>query len=120
MFIGLYLSDVYIYIYICIYIYIPMYVLIKLLRMSETNEDPISSHIWVASSTFKQLLSLKKNQKILKQIFMTILGLVKSFKTLNRPGPNRPRRSLMDYFLESIKPSFKSPIYAIKIWDRYH
>ena len=27
----------------------------SLLRLGEANEVPISSHIWVASSTFKQL-----------------------------------------------------------------
>ena len=28
---------------------------IALLRVSEANEVPISSHVWVASSTFRQL-----------------------------------------------------------------
>ena len=39
---------------------------------------------------------------------MTISGLAESFKTMNRPDPDRlhptqPRRSLMAYFSESLK-----------------
>ena len=33
------------------------------LRVSEANEVPISSHIWVASTTFKQLYAFKEIEK---------------------------------------------------------
>ena len=58
--------------------------MILLLRVSEADEVPISSHIWVALMTFKQLYNLEKKSKF---IFMTIFGLVESFKKTNRPGP---------------------------------
>ena len=50
-----------------------------LLRASETNLLPISSHIWVTSTTLRPR---KKNRKKVKYIFMkmTILGLAESFK----------------------------------------
>ena len=51
----------------------------KYLRVSEVNEVPISSNIWVASTTIK-------NREKLKYIFVTILGLAESFKTMNQPG----------------------------------
>ena len=56
-----------------------MYVSIDSLRVTEANEVPISSHIWVALTTFKQLKTFKKNLKKLKQIFMAIFGLAESF-----------------------------------------
>ena len=51
------------------------------LRVSEVNEVPISSHIWVGPSTLK---SLRKNLKKLKLRFITYLGLAESFKPMNR------------------------------------
>ena len=50
---------------------------IYLLRVSEPDEVPISSHTWIASSTSKQLQNFYKK---LKYIFMTTLGLAESFK----------------------------------------
>ena len=57
---------------------------------------------------------------------MTISGLAESFKTKNRPDPTvtllnglflemyrRYRREILTQF------QFKSPICAIKVWDRY-
>ena len=35
-----------------------------------------------------------KNWKKLKYIYMTILGIAESFKTMNRPGPTRPELAL--------------------------
>ena len=69
----------------------------------------------------------KKNQKKLKYIFMTILGLVESYKTINRQDP---KVTLFDglfignYKRQGIKILtrlllFKSSICAIEIWDRY-
>ena len=55
-------SCINIYMYIYIYIYIEriylciyFYFLSIILKMSEANEVFISSHIWVAKTTFKQL-----------------------------------------------------------------
>ena len=48
------------------------------LQVSEANEIPITA-----------LKPFKKIEKKLKYIFMTILGLTKSFKTMNRPVPIR-------------------------------
>ena len=59
---------------------------------------------------------------------MTIFGLAQSFKTMNRPDPTRPYRSLTANFLKTIKDRhiklnkkslFKSLIYAIKIGNLY-
>ena len=61
-----------------------------LLRAREENEVSISSHIWFASTIFKQLWNLKKHRKKLIYIFMPILGLAESFKTMNRPDQTRP------------------------------
>ena len=61
-----------------------------LLRAREENEVSISSHIWVVSTIFKQLWNLKKHRKKLIYIFMPILGLAESFKTMYRPDQTRP------------------------------
>ena len=59
-----YIFELYIYMHIClhtynIYIYycknIYIYIYKYILGVSEANEISISSHIWVASTTFKQL-----------------------------------------------------------------
>ena len=49
-----------------------------LLRMAEANGLPISSPIWVISTTFERKL---------EYIYVTILGLAESFKPMNRPSP---------------------------------
>ena len=54
--------------------------------MSEANEAPIKSHVWVTSASFKQLQNFKKNRKKWIHILMAILGLAESFITMNRPG----------------------------------
>ena len=58
---------------------------------------------------------------------MTILGLAESFKTMNRPDPTLTlfdglflgnyKRQRIEIFTQLL--SFKSPICAIKIWDRH-
>ena len=42
------------------------------------------------------LKPLKKNRKKFKYIFMTILGVAESFKTMNRPNPADPIVTLFD------------------------
>ena len=51
----------------------------------EANEVLISSHVWVALTTFKQL----------KYIFMTILRLAATFKIMNPTGPTRINRNAL-------------------------
>ena len=58
-----------------------------LLLVSEAKGVPIISHIWVTSSTF--------NVEKVKLIFMTILGLPESFKTINRSDPAGPDRNAL-------------------------
>ena len=55
-----------------------------LLLVSKTNEFPINRHIWVASTTLKQLHNLLRTTEIK---LMTILRLAESFKTMNRLDP---------------------------------
>ena len=47
------------------------------------NEVTISSHIWVASTTYKPL---EKSKKI-EMYFYDHLGLAESFKRMNQPDP---------------------------------
>ena len=51
--------------------------------MSELNEVLIGTRILVALTTFRQLKTFTKNQKELKLIFITLIGLGE--KTMNRP-----------------------------------
>ena len=79
----------------CYFMYIEFRIYGRFLRVSEANEVPISSHIRVASTIFKQLLNLwKKSEKYLKNI-ITILGVAESFETMNRPDPNWPDRNAL-------------------------
>ena len=55
--------------------------------------------------------TFKKNRNKLKYIFITILGLAESFKTMNRPDS---KRSLTVYFSESIQDS------EIKFWHNFY
>ena len=57
-----------------------------LLRVSEANEVPISSHMGHLDDIQTALKPLKKRKR-LNYIFMTILGLAQYFKTMNRPDP---------------------------------
>ena len=57
-----------------------------LLRVSEANEVPISSHI----KTFYKI------GKKIEYIFTIILGIAESFKTINRPGPTQPNPTQSD------------------------
>ena len=41
------------------------------------------------------LKPFEKNRKKLKYIFMPILGLAESFKTMNRPGPTHFSQSIL-------------------------
>ena len=60
------------------------------LRVVEENKVPINSHIWTASTTFKQLYNLLKKLETIEIHFDDHLGLTWSFKTMNRPDPIRP------------------------------
>ena len=62
---------------------------ISYIQLLQVSEDPISSHIWVTSSLDNIQTALKplKNQKKLKQNFMTIFRLAESFKMMNRADP---------------------------------
>ena len=46
-------------------------------------------HIWVASTTFKQLLNLEKKMEKIEINLHAHLGLAESFKAMNRPVPNQ-------------------------------
>ena len=51
---------------------------------------------------------------------MTILGLIESFKTMNRSDLFRPDPTVTLYdglFVGNFYTTFKSSIYAIEIWD---
>ena len=48
--------------------------------------------------------TFQENREKLKYIFMIILGVAESFKTMNRPPyPSRPYRSLTAYFSKKYK-----------------
>ena len=53
--------------------------ILNLLRVSEANEVPISSHIWVDPSTFIGSKIFLKNWKKFKSSSITYLGLAESF-----------------------------------------
>ena len=55
-------------------------------RVSEANEVPIISLIWVARRLSDSSKTFKKNRKKWKLFFMTVLELADSFKTMIRPG----------------------------------
>ena len=59
----------------------------SLLRVSEADEVPINSHIWVTSIDDIQtaLKLLEKYPKKYKYIFITNLAIAESFQTINRP-----------------------------------
>ena len=58
----------------------------ELVRVSETNEVPISSHTWFAPTTFKELWNL---QEILEKIATNFYDH-ESFKKMNCPCPTLP------------------------------
>ena len=60
-----------------------------LLRVTEANEVPISSHIWVTRRHSKSSKSLKKSKKV-EINFYNHLRLAKSFKPMNQPELTRP------------------------------
>ena len=59
----------------------------------------------------------KKNRNKLKFIFMTIVGLAESFKTITDPAQSDPTVTLFDGLLlrNYNRSSFKSSIFTIKI-----
>ena len=66
---------------------------VEFIQMSEANEVPLSSHIWVASTTSNSSKIFKKIGKNWKKMFMIILGLAESFKIMTRSKPTRPWRT---------------------------
>ena len=60
-----------------------------LLQVNEANEVPISSLIWSLRRHSNSFKFFSKIGKKLKYIFMTVLRLAESFKTMNWPDPNR-------------------------------
>ena len=51
------------------------------------NEVPISSHMYGSPRRYSNSSEFLKSGKKLKYIFIAILGLGESFKTMNRPEP---------------------------------
>ena len=75
--------------------YLLLHIQYELSRVSEANEVPISSHIWVTRWDSNSSKSFKKIVKKLKYIFLTIFGLTKSFKTMNQPTQRKKKESLV-------------------------
>ena len=68
------------------------------LRVSKTNVVPISSHIWVTSTTFKRLW--KRSDNFWNPFLWPVLDQLNRLRRWT--GPAWPWRSVIAYFSESI------------------